>query len=96
MKTYLSGPITGLPIEQARKNFTDAEARLKSAGMEVVNPMNLPHDHDKSWEAYMKECIIALMGCDAIHLMKDWHKSRGASMEAYLAHALDIQILFSK
>lgn len=95
MKTYISGPITGLPIEQARKNFADAEARLKSAGMEVVNPMTLPHDHDKSWEAYMKECVVALMSCDAIYPIKDWHKSRGASMEVYLAHALDIQILFS-
>lgn len=95
MKTYISGPITGLPIEQAIKNFADAEARLKSAGMEVVNPMTLPHDHDKSWEAYMKECIVALMGCDCIYMLEGWDKSRGASMEANIAHELNIQTLFS-
>jgi hypothetical protein len=96
MKTYISGPITGLPIEQARAAFSEAEFRLKSVGMEVVNPMNLPHNHDKSRESYMKECILALMDCDAIYMLKGYMDSRGAIIELNLAYDLNIKPLFSK
>lgn len=92
MKTYISGPITGLPIEQARKNFADAEARLKSAGMEVVNPMTLPHDHDKTWRSYMIECISELVKCDAIFMLHGWKNSKGARLELHIAKSLNLKI----
>jgi len=93
MKTYISGPITGLPIEQARAAFSEAEFRLKSAGMEVVNPMNLPHDHDKSWESYMKECVVALMSCDCIYMLEGWERSEGAAFEFMIAEKFKLSIL---
>jgi len=50
MKIYISGKITGIE-EEAIKRFEFAQNKLKSADFEVVNPMKLEHNHDKSWEA---------------------------------------------
>lgn len=36
MKIYISGKITGLPIEVAFSNFNDAENDLKTKGHEAV------------------------------------------------------------
>ena len=49
MKIYISGKITGLDYSEALKKFEDAEFILKSDTVEVVNPMTIKHDHDKSW-----------------------------------------------
>ena len=93
MKTiYIAGKITGLPIEEARANFEKAEKKLTKQGFKVVNPMKLPHNHDKKWESYMKECITELLKCDSIYLLKNWAMSRGAIMEFEIAMKLDIEI----
>ena len=39
MKIYISGKITGLPLEETRRKFADAQALLEEIGFEVVNPM---------------------------------------------------------
>ena len=87
MKVYISGRITGHE-SKAQKQFAAAERKLKEIGYVPVNPFNLDHNHDKSWESYMKVCIKALMECDAILLLTDWHKSRGACIEYELANEL--------
>lgn len=49
MRIYISGKITGLPFDEAFKMFENAENKLKFRGYEVVNPMKLNHNHNKSW-----------------------------------------------
>lgn len=70
-KIYLSGKISGLRICEAIKNFESAENQLKKYAT-IVNPMRLRHDHDKSWQSYMKEDIKALMNCDAIAMLPNF------------------------
>ena len=94
MKIYLSGRITGTTDFQQR--FSEAEQELINQGHEVVNPVNLPHDHDKRWHSYMKECLKSMLDCDAIYMLKNWHSSKGAIIEKTLAYQLGIQIINEK
>ena len=91
-RVYIAGKISGMePL--AKTKFQEAENFLLKFGFEVVNPMTLPHDHDKSWEAYMKECIKSLVDCDFIYLLENWTYSPGAIIEFNLAYTLKIEIL---
>lgn len=92
MKTiYISGRITGIEA-QAEILFNQAEIALKNKGYTVVNPMKLPHQHDKTWESYMKECVIALMACDAVFVLDNWQESKGAKVEIALSVHLNLKI----
>jgi len=96
MKVYICGKITNLPGYMARYYFSNVEKMLKDQGHEPLNPMNLPHNHSKSWEDYMKECIAALVQCDGIYLMGNWHDSRGARLEFNIAKQLGLEVLSSE
>lgn len=90
MKIYISGKITGIE-EQARELFSKAENDIREAGHEPVNPMTLPHNHDKSWQSYMKEAIKAMCDCDAIYMLSNWEKSKGAIIERRIADYLGLE-----
>ena len=92
MIIYISGPITGLPIEEARKNFKLKALELEAMGFTVINPMELPHLHKGEWSDYMREDITALMKCDSIYILQKWEKSKGAKIEVYLAHILGLMM----
>lgn len=95
MKTYISGPISGRPFEEAQEHFrfTEDILSLKDIG-EIINPMKLPHEHGGTWKEYMKEDIIALMECDSIYMLKGWEDSAGARLEFSIAIGLGYEILF--
>ena len=71
---YISGPIsdpaTGQPREGWQRDFTEAEARLKDMGFEVINPTTIAEKTDKIFAHfideepiradYLAECIRAL------------------------------------
>ena len=95
MKIYIRGKITGIE-ETAPQLFKEAEEFLKAKGYEVVNPMTINHDHDKSWLNYMKTDIIALMECDAIFMLENWEESKGALIENFNAIALGYDIIYQK
>lgn len=93
MKTiYISGKISGVDPKLSEQNFSRAEEKLKKLGFKVVNPMTLEHNHDKSWESFMREDIKALMSCDAIYMLNGWKESRGACVELYLAKGLGFDV----
>lgn len=100
MKVYISGKISGLTTEEALNNFEIAENYLKDkfeskgVALTLINPMKLEHNHDKSWEEFMKEDIGALLSCDAIYLLKNWGDSRGARIERAIALELGIEIVY--
>jgi Asp-tRNA(Asn)/Glu-tRNA(Gln) amidotransferase A subunit family amidase len=93
MKIYISGKITGMESE-AKIIFQQAEEVLTKLGFEVVNPMKLPHNHDKSYISYMIECLQALKGCDYIFMLGNWHDSTGANIEFQVARKENIVPLF--
>jgi hypothetical protein len=91
-KIYLSGKITGLPYEEALKKFSLAESIAKTMALEVVNPMTIEHNHDLSWESYMKQDLKALLDCDSIYMLNNWTESKGAIIEHKLASDLKLSI----
>jgi hypothetical protein len=90
-KIYISGKITGIEA-QAAQLFEQAETDIRNAGFEPVNPMKLNHNHDKSWESYMKADLKALLDCDGIFMLNNWTDSKGALIELDLALKLKIPI----
>jgi Asp-tRNA(Asn)/Glu-tRNA(Gln) amidotransferase A subunit family amidase len=95
-KIYISGKISGIE-DAAPQLFQAAEDMLLAQGFEVVNPMKLPHNHDKSWDSYMKEDIDAIRdGCTHIYMLKNWRDSRGARNEINEAMDLKLTIIFEK
>lgn len=92
---YISGPISGLPIEDAYVAFQKGKMKAYDIHhMDCINPMGLPHNHDKSWNSYMKEDIRAMMLCDSIFMLKGWKESAGACIEFYLANKLGLNVYF--
>lgn len=89
MKIYISGKITGDP--DYKQKFKGAEVFLKNFGFEVKNPADI-ETTGKPWIWYIKQDIVALMDCDAIFLLKDWKRSKGAKLEHYIAKKMGMRI----
>lgn len=100
MKIYISGKITGLPLEEAQALFQEAEDHLndslKEHNPEVINPMKIEHNHGQSWEEYMREDIYALLRCKAIYMLNNWGESRGARLEYAIAKEIGLVISFQE
>ncbi|MBZ0246323.1 MAG: DUF4406 domain-containing protein [Cyclobacteriaceae bacterium] len=89
---YIAGKITGLPVEEVTAKFKAAEAKVISLGLTPICPLDLSHNHGKSWEEYMREDITALLNCEYMYALKDWRQSTGATIEVELALKLGITI----
>lgn len=92
-KIYISGPISGLPLETVYNNFTNAEVQLLEQGYEVVNPLNNGLPTNATWEEHMRADLKLLMECDTIYLLKGYKDSKGAMIEYDLARILDYDII---
>jgi len=92
-KVYISGKITGLPIDEARFNFQEAERSLNKLGYEPVNPFNNGLTVDHTWLEHMKADLKLLLDCDMICLLSNWKDSRGAKMELDLAKKLGYKVI---
>lgn len=94
-KVYISGKISGLPMEEVAVKFEKAERFLAGCGYSVVNPVKLDHSDNpaKNWEAYMKTDIKALMDCNYIALLPCWRQSPGALIEFYIAQRLNYAVI---
>jgi hypothetical protein len=89
---YISGRISGME-KKAFELFEAAELALIEKGFRVINPMKLPHQHDLTWESYMKEDIAALCQCDYIYFISNWMESRGAQIENMISDLVNIPTL---
>lgn len=93
-KVYISGPISGLPIDKAKENFSRAEKRLLSMGYEVINPFNNGLDDTASWEDHMRVDIALMMQADTLCLLEGYEHSRGCMIEFGLATDLKYNIMY--
>lgn len=90
-RTYISGPMTGLPGFN-KPAFIAAEGELKIAGRNVVNPVNNGMPADADWHEHMRADIVMLMHCDSIFMLPGWSKSKGARLEWWIAKQLGFTI----
>lgn len=92
---YISGRISGLPIEVARARFNAAEQRIHERYPEakIWNPMQFTYyEEGKPWQHYIQECLAILEACDTIVMLPNWIESNGAQCEYYYARGMHLQI----
>lgn len=93
-RIYICGMISKLPLQVAKDNFEAVEKYLMANfDYEIINPMKLPHYHDKSWESYMKHCLLAMMNCNMIYVMGNHKLSKGATIERKVAKILGFHFI---
>lgn len=92
-KTYLSGGMSGYP-DLNFPAFHRAAAKLRAEGHDVINPAEITTDPDAKWEDCLRADITELVKCSRIALMPGWQKSRGACLEAYIAQALGMEMIY--
>lgn len=92
-KIYLSGPMSGLP-ELNRPRFNREARRLRRAGHKVINPPELDRlEPKRTWEGNLRRDLRILVDqCDRVATLPNWKRSRGATLEVYVARALFIPV----
>ena len=83
-KTYLSGPMTGLP-EFNHPAFFAKAAELRAEGRTVLSPALIVGGQDWEWRDWMREALKMQMDADVVHMLPGWRRSRGARIERRLA-----------
>lgn len=95
MKVYIAGPMTGYENFNYEA-FHAAEAALRAAGYEPINPAHSEAKNDtgkpRAWGWYLRHAIRALMDADGVALLPGWRSSRGALLEKDVAEALDMRV----
>lgn len=92
MKTYIAGPMTGLP-EFNHPKFNAVASILRAQGTEVVNPAEVDAGStDQPWEFYMRLALRGMLECDAVIMLPGWENSRGARIERRLAGELGMTV----
>jgi hypothetical protein len=75
-----------------------APCELKNCeiGYEGVNlaEMDANDPEPLTWEQYLRRDIRVLLDCDGIALLPGWERSRGAQLEAHIAHALGMRPMY--
>ncbi len=61
-KIYISGQISGRPIEEVAAKFEAAETMLKAKGYEVVNPLKNGIPANASWEVHVAMDVLSTYG----------------------------------
>lgn len=94
MRIYISGKISGLPLDDVKVRFAAAKAFLDEIGFEAMNPMEKGLPDELSWEQHMVKDIELLFSCDAIYMMDNWTESKGAQIEYDIANRLGKDVWF--
>jgi hypothetical protein len=93
-KVYLSGAMRGIP-DLNYPAFTHAQRSVEAyfdSSWVIVNPADLPSDTPA--EDALKADYRALVECDAIAFLPNWHGSEGARTEYAIARSLGLKPLF--
>ena len=93
-KVYISGKITGNAnyVEQ----FAKAEEWLATKGHSVINPTTTHFNMHYKPIDYLMHCLLDLYKCDAIFMLDNWQKSKGAIIELLIAKYGKIKIIYER
>lgn len=92
-RIYIAGPMTGIEALNFPAFHAEA-ARYRAQGLHVVNPAEINADPNAKWHDCMRADIRELVTCDAIAMLPGWERSKGASLEHYIARQLDLQVIY--
>lgn len=92
-KCYIAGKIGDLPESVYKAEFERAKNEVRKLGFEPVSPVDLPHEHNRTWSDYMREDLIEMLKCDSLYAIRNWRQSPGATIEINTALAVGINII---
>ena len=92
-KIFISGRISGIKYETAKRNFSMAERYWRNKGYEVVNPTKLCKK-EWGWWRCMAICLWNLFKCKYVYFMSNHIYSHGAKIELKVAKLLNKVIYF--
>lgn len=95
-RCYIAGKIGDSPESEYKPKFEQAKADVTAMGFVPVSPVDLPHNHGRTWPEYMREDITELMTCDVLYALRDWRLSPGARIEIETALNVGIDIIHEK
>jgi len=92
-KVYIAGPMSGYE-EFNFPAFNRVEELLRGTYgyKHVINPAKLHPTTDLPWVEFLKRDLRELTTCDAVFLLEGWEKSRGATLEAFVAYVLGLRL----
>lgn len=98
-RIYISGPISGRSLNEARCHFAQAEEMLRKKGFRTINPMRMRlcvwlARHDCYRACLLIELIWFAYRASAIYLLDGWRESGGACVERSLAFALGKRVCY--
>ena len=96
MKVYISGRISGRPLEEARREFRAAEVKIRRFGLRPVSPMQNGLAPAADWAEHMGRDITLLLRCEAIYMLPQWQKSEGATLEHLIARQRRMRIFLAE
>ncbi len=100
MEVYISGPISGYSVSNAKFQFDIAEKMWINRGWTVYNPMGEDHgEHgrirngvtdptNEEWLEFILRDIKAVAECRILYLLDGWELSNGARIEFEVATRL--------
>lgn len=100
VKVFISGKITGEPIDECIFKFNEAWYHINGLQKEgqiirIVNPLWLEGIYfGISHKEAMEICLKELKTCSHIYMLKDWKESKGAKMEHQFALDNGIKIIY--
>ena len=88
MKIYISIPITGRPIEEAKEHAEWLKSSLEAHGHKCITPFEVCPESGNTYAYYMGKDIEALLSddIDAVVFGVGFHKSKGCQLELAAAH----------
>ena len=97
-RVYVSLPISGRPIEEAKEQAKMIKATLEGSGYEVATPFDVVDEPQGTTEkeryAYcMGRDIEELLKCDAIYMARGHENSKGCRLERMTAIIYGIEII---
>ena len=95
-KVYLSGPISGVDMEECRRNFENVKKFLEFSGFLCVCPLENGLPYNSPTREHLRRDIELLMGCDAIYMMERWCHSAGCVLEFQVATAIGLEVMFQE
>lgn len=84
MKLYVSLPISGRKLDEAKKSAELVKSRWQSDNIEVVTPFDVTGESE-DYNYCMGKCIETLLGCTGIILCNGWQHSKGCNSEYAVA-----------
>ena len=96
MKLYISIPISGRPLHEAKHQAECIKAKLTEHGHECITPFDVCPEFGKSYAYYMGKDIEALLAddIDAVVFGNGFHNSKGCRLEHAAAEIYGKRIVY--